>query len=113
MGPCIVDRSEIPDPQNLALRTFVNGELMQQSSTAQMVFGVAALVAFLSRFMTLDPGDIIATGTPPGVGMARKPPRFLQPGDVCRLEIERIGTLENPVADAGPDDPDAALSPGR
>ncbi len=103
MGPCIVDRAEIPDPQNLAIRTFVNGELMQQSSTSQMVFGVAALVAFLSGFMTLDPGDIIATGTPPGVGMARKPPRFLQPGDVCRLEIERIGMLENTVADASAD----------
>ena len=99
MGPCIVDRAEIPDPQSLAIRAFVNDELMQQSSTAQMVFGVADLVAFLSGFMTLDPGDIIATGTPPGVGMARKPPRFLQPGDVCRLEIERIGVLENPVVD--------------
>ena len=71
---------------------------MQSSNTDQMVFSVAELVAFLSRTMTLEPGDVIATGTPPGVGFARTPPRFLAPGDEVSVEIERIGTLTNPVA---------------
>jgi 2-keto-4-pentenoate hydratase/2-oxohepta-3-ene-1,7-dioic acid hydratase in catechol pathway len=92
-----VTTDEIADPQALALRLTLNGEELQSSSTAQMVFGVAELVAFISRTMTLEPGDLIATGTPPGVGFARTPKRFLRDGDVVRCEIEGIGTLVNPV----------------
>jgi 2-keto-4-pentenoate hydratase/2-oxohepta-3-ene-1,7-dioic acid hydratase in catechol pathway len=96
-GPWLVTTDEIADPQALALRLTLNGEELQSSSTAQMVFGVAELVAFISRTMTLEPGDLIATGTPPGVGFARTPKRFLRDGDVVRCEIEGIGTLVNPV----------------
>ena len=96
-GPWLVTADEIPDPQALAIRLTLNGEELQSSSTAQMVFGVAELVASLSRTMTLDPGDLIATGTPPGVGFARKPPVFLKAGDVAEVEIDRLGRLRNPV----------------
>jgi acylpyruvate hydrolase len=97
MGPALVTADEIPDPQNLNLRTIVSGEVMQDANTHDMIFSVAYLVAYLSAVMTLDPGDVIATGTPSGVGDARKPPRYLKPGDVVRIEIERVGVLENPV----------------
>ena len=96
-GPWLVTADEIPDPQALAVRLTLNGEELQSSSTAQMVFGVAELVAFITRTTTLDPGDLIATGTPPGVGFARTPPGWLKDGDVVSVEVEGIGTLTNPV----------------
>ena len=96
-GPWLVTSEEIPDPQALRIRCFVNGEMVQDSSTEQMIFGVAELVAFISRTITLEVGDVIATGTPPGVGMARTPPRWLQDGDEVTVEIERIGALTNEV----------------
>lgn len=97
MGECVVTMDEIPDPQNLSIKLRLNGETMQDSSTSQMIFGVAELVAFLSRCITLEPGDVIATGTPPGVGFARKPPVYLKDGDVVEVEIEGLGVLSNPV----------------
>jgi 2-keto-4-pentenoate hydratase/2-oxohepta-3-ene-1,7-dioic acid hydratase in catechol pathway len=96
-GPVLVTPDEIPDPQALAIRCELNGEEVQSSSTGQMVFGVAELIAFISRTMTLEPGDLIATGTPPGVGFARTPPLWLRDGDEVTVEIERIGRLTNPV----------------
>ncbi len=97
MGPGIVPTSQIPDPQTLTLITRVNGQEVQHDSTANMIFSVASAIAFLSSLMTLEPGDIIATGTPSGVGFKRTPPLFLQDGDVVEVEIERIGRLRNPV----------------
>lgn len=97
MGPALVTADEIPDVQNLAIRTVINGEVLQQGRTSQMIFSVAHLIADMSQVLTLEPGDVIATGTPSGVGMARKPPRWLRNGDVVRVEIEGIGALENPV----------------
>jgi 2-keto-4-pentenoate hydratase/2-oxohepta-3-ene-1,7-dioic acid hydratase in catechol pathway len=101
LGPALVTAEEIPDPQILALRCVINGEVMQQGSTSDMIFSVAELIAFLSRDTTLAPGTLILTGTPPGVGFARHPPVFLAAGDRVQVEIEGIGVLENPVADAG------------
>jgi 2,4-diketo-3-deoxy-L-fuconate hydrolase len=95
MGPCILSADAVPDPQDLAIRLSVNGEIRQNGSTSQMIFPVAAVVAFLSRLMTLEPGDIISTGTPSGVGNASG--TYLRPGDVVVAEIEGIGRLENPV----------------
>jgi 2-keto-4-pentenoate hydratase/2-oxohepta-3-ene-1,7-dioic acid hydratase in catechol pathway len=95
MGPWLVTRDEIPDPQHLNLRCRVNGELKQDSNTRHMIFGVATIIARLSRGMTLQPGDIIATGTPSGVGFTREPPEFLRPGDTVTCEIDGIGTLVN------------------
>ena len=103
MGPWIVTADELGDPHALRLRTWVNGELRQDSNTAQLIFDCFALVEHLSTAFTLEPGDVIATGTPGGVGMAMSPPRFLVPGDVVRVEIERIGHIENRVVDE-PDD---------
>ena len=97
IGPHIVTADEIPDPQALAIRCVVNGEVVQDSSTKEMVFGVAELVSFISQAITLEPGDVISTGTPPGVGFARTPPVFLQPGDRVRVEIDGVGVLENGV----------------
>ena len=91
LGPWLVTRDEVEDPGNLAMWLEVNGERMQTGSTATMVYKVPFLVAYVSRFMSLQPGDVIATGTPPGVGMGRKPPRFLRPGDVMRLSVEGLG----------------------
>jgi len=99
IGPYIADRSEVPDPHVLDLKLWVNGNLMQNGNTKTFIFDVRYLVSYLSGIMTLSPGDLIATGTPPRVGFARKPPVFLQPGDVCKLEITSLGTLENPVKD--------------
>jgi 5-carboxymethyl-2-hydroxymuconate isomerase len=96
IGPVIVTADEIPDPQALAIRATVNGEVLQDASTAQMYFGVAELISYCSLAFTLEPGDVIATGTPSGVGVFRKPPRFLGDGDRVVVEIERIGRLENP-----------------
>jgi 2-keto-4-pentenoate hydratase/2-oxohepta-3-ene-1,7-dioic acid hydratase in catechol pathway len=94
-GPWIVTADEIQDPGALRIRCLVNGETVQDASTAQMVHGVPELIAFCSRFMTLEPGDIIATGTPGGVGVFRDPPRFLADGDEVAVDIERIGRLTN------------------
>ena len=97
MGPVIVTADEIEDPHNLAISLTLNGEVMQSSNTSNLIFGVPQLIAFLSSVMTLAPGDIISTGTPAGVGFARKPPRWLLPGDVAAVEVEGIGRLVNPV----------------
>ncbi|RWR52496.1 FAA hydrolase family protein [Sinirhodobacter ferrireducens] len=99
-GPWLVTRDEIADPQALALGASVNGAVMQAGTTATMVYGVRFLVSYLSRFMTLEPGDIVTTGTPPGVGMGMKPPRFLQPGDVVALTGEGLGTQSQRVVPA-------------
>jgi 2-keto-4-pentenoate hydratase/2-oxohepta-3-ene-1,7-dioic acid hydratase in catechol pathway len=95
MGPVVVTSDEIPDPQALDVRCLVNGRTMQNSNTAQMVFGVRQLIAHCSQAFTLEPGDLIATGTPSGVGTFRNPPFYLQDGDVMRTEIDAIGYLEN------------------
>ncbi len=100
VGPYIADRSEIRDPHVLDLKTWVNGNLMQNGTTRNFIFDVRYLVSYLSGLMTLSPGDLIATGTPAGVGLGRKPPVWMQPGDTCRMEITGLGTLENPVKDA-------------
>jgi 2-keto-4-pentenoate hydratase/2-oxohepta-3-ene-1,7-dioic acid hydratase in catechol pathway len=100
VGPYIADRIEVPDPHVLELKLWVNGAQMQNGNTKTFIFDVRYLVSYLSSLITLSPGDLIATGTPPGVGFARKPPVFLQPGDSCRLEITGLGTLENPIKDA-------------
>ena len=97
IGPFIATADEVPDPQNLSIKFRLNGGTMQNSTTGQMIFGVAELIEYLSRYFTLEPGDIIATGTPPGVGFARKPPVYLKDGDVCEVEIEGLGVLSNPV----------------
>jgi 2-keto-4-pentenoate hydratase/2-oxohepta-3-ene-1,7-dioic acid hydratase in catechol pathway len=91
IGPWLVTKDEVPDPQNLPMWLTLNGETMQNGSTRTMVYGVAYLVAYLSQFMSLLPGDIISTGTPPGVGLGMKPPRFLKPGEVIELGIEGLG----------------------
>ena len=98
IGPWIVTADEIPDPQNLWIRCDVNGQRLQDSSTAQMIFAVDEIISFISQAITLEPGDLIATGTPVGVGFARKPPVFLKAGDTVVVDIEAIGPLENPVA---------------
>jgi 2-keto-4-pentenoate hydratase/2-oxohepta-3-ene-1,7-dioic acid hydratase in catechol pathway len=95
MGPWIVTADEIPDPSALAIRCTVNGEVRQAASTGDMIHDVRSLIAFCSRFFTLEPGDVIATGTPGGVGAFRDPPVFLADGDVVAVSIEGIGTLEN------------------
>jgi 2-keto-4-pentenoate hydratase/2-oxohepta-3-ene-1,7-dioic acid hydratase in catechol pathway len=97
LGPCLVTRDEIPNPNALTIRTIINGEVLQDWNTNDMIFDVAALVEFLSGSTTLLPGTVILTGTPHGVGFARKPPRWLKPGDQVSIEIEKIGTLTNPV----------------
>jgi len=96
-GPWITTADEVPDPQALGIRTWVNDELRQDGRTADMVFGVAELIAWISASLTLEPGDVITTGTPAGVGVARKPPLFLEPGDRVRVEIDGLGVLDNPV----------------
>ncbi len=97
VGPYIATRDEVPDPQALGLRCILNGEVMQDGTTAKMIFSVAELISFLSQGMTLLPGDIITTGTPPGVGAARDPQVFLKPGDEVTVEVEGLGSLTNPV----------------
>lgn len=101
MGPWIVTADEIPDPHALAIRCDVNGVRKQDSSTRHMIFDIPAIIATLSRGMTLEAGDIIATGTPDGVGFARTPPEFLKPGDEVVCEIEGVGTLRNSVIERG------------
>lgn len=95
MGPALVTADEIPDPGRLAIRSFRNGQVMQDSSTAQLVFSVAQLISFCSQAFTLEPGDVIATGTPAGVGWYREPRVLMHDGDVMTIEIEGIGRLEN------------------
>jgi 2-keto-4-pentenoate hydratase/2-oxohepta-3-ene-1,7-dioic acid hydratase in catechol pathway len=97
VGPWIVTSDEIRDPQALGIRCLLNGEMMQDSSTSSMIFGVDDLVSFISQGITLEPGDLIATGTPAGVGFLRNPPRYLSRGDEVRVEIDGIGSLENSV----------------
>lgn len=100
IGPYVATRDEVRNPQGLSIKLRLNGEIMQNSRTEQMIFGVPELIEFLSASVTLEPGDVIATGTPPGVGFARKPPLYLKPGDRMEVEIEGLGVLANPVAAA-------------
>jgi 2-keto-4-pentenoate hydratase/2-oxohepta-3-ene-1,7-dioic acid hydratase in catechol pathway len=102
LGPALVTLDELSDPHDLALRTVVSGEVLQSGRTKEMVFGVPALIAFASRLMTLEPGDVLLTGTPGGVGAARTPPRFLRPGDYVEVEIEGVGRLRNFVRSGRP-----------
>jgi len=98
LGPCLVTADEIPDPQTLRIKCILNGKVMQDTNTSDMIFSVAEIIEFLSSCMTLLPGTVILTGTPSGVGFVRNPPVFLQPGDTTELTIDHIGTLSNPVA---------------
>ena len=97
VGPVLVPASEVPDPQRLRVRCILNGEVVQDATTADMIFSVAELIAYISDGIALEPGDLIATGTPPGVGFVRTPPVFLAHGDEVTVEIDGIGTLTNPV----------------
>jgi 2-keto-4-pentenoate hydratase/2-oxohepta-3-ene-1,7-dioic acid hydratase in catechol pathway len=97
-GEFVATKDEISDPHSLRIRFRLNGDTMQDSNTNQLIFKIPELVEYLSRSITLEPGDVIATGTPPGVGFARKPPIFLKDGDVCEVEIEGLGILINGVA---------------
>jgi 2-keto-4-pentenoate hydratase/2-oxohepta-3-ene-1,7-dioic acid hydratase in catechol pathway len=100
MGPYLVTSEDIPDPQTLPIRCLVNGRVLQDSNTSKMIFGVRDLISFISRGITLEPGDVISTGTPHGVGFARKPPMFLKTGDEVVVEIDGVGRLSNPVVAA-------------
>ena len=97
LGPVIVNKEKIPDPQNLKLKSYVNGQLRQDSNTADMIFGVYQLISYISRSITLEPGDLISTGTPAGVGIFMKEKKLLKPGDEIVCEIEAIGRLSNRV----------------
>ena len=97
IGPWLVTADEVPNPHQLSIELRLNGEVMQQSTTAEFIFTVQQLIAHLSQLVTLEPGDVIFTGTPPGVGMARDPQVFLQPGDVVEVEVAGLGVLRNPV----------------
>jgi 2-keto-4-pentenoate hydratase/2-oxohepta-3-ene-1,7-dioic acid hydratase in catechol pathway len=97
MGPDVLTAGEVVDPHKLSIKLRLNSKTMQDSNTDQLIFGVPQLISFVSETITLEPGDVIATGTPPGVGFARQPPVFLQDGDVMEVEIERLGTLTNAV----------------
>jgi acylpyruvate hydrolase len=101
LGPALVTADEVPDPHTLAIRLSIDGETLQESSTREMVFSIPWLVAYLSEAMTLEPGDVISTGTPGGVGFVRRPPRYLRAGETVRVEIEGVGVLENPVVAEG------------
>ena len=101
VGP-LVPASEVPDPHNLSIRAIVNGEVLQDSTTANLIFGVDEIISFVTQTTTLEPGDLILTGTPAGVGFFRDPRRLLEPGDEVTIEIEHIGTLTNPVASPEP-----------
>lgn len=97
LGPELVTADEVPDPGNLRIQLRLNGQRMQDSSTAELIFSIEELIAYVSGVCTLSPGDLIFTGTPSGVGFARKPPVFLKPGDTVEVEIEKLGVLRNPV----------------
>jgi 2-keto-4-pentenoate hydratase/2-oxohepta-3-ene-1,7-dioic acid hydratase in catechol pathway len=96
-GPWIVTKDEIPDPHALEISLEIGGETLQKSNTCEMIFKVPELIEYISQVVTLEPGDIVATGTPSGVGFARRPPRWLQPGDQVIVRIQGIGELRNPV----------------
>ena len=97
MGPALVTADEVGDPHNLDIRLWIGDELLQDSNTSQLIFSVPRLVADISEVMTLEPGDIVSTGTPPGVGAARRPQRFLRAGETCHIEIEKLGVLSSPI----------------
>ena len=97
VGPGLVPAAEVADPHSLRIRALVNGEVLQDSTTANLIFGVDEIISYVSQTSTLEPGDLILTGTPAGVGVFRKPQRLLQPGDVVTIEIEGLGELTNPV----------------
>jgi 2-keto-4-pentenoate hydratase/2-oxohepta-3-ene-1,7-dioic acid hydratase in catechol pathway len=99
LGPWLVLADEVADPHDLRITTTVSGELMQDGSTQDMIFDIPAIIEHVSEFVELEPGDVIPTGTPSGVGFTRKPPRFLVPGDTVRVEVSSLGVLENPVVD--------------
>ncbi len=101
MGPCLTSADEIPDPHALDISLRIGGEVLQHSNTRELIFKVPELVAYLSSIVTLEPGDVVATGTPSGVGFARRPPRYLQPGDEVVISIEGLGELRNPVVAEG------------
>jgi 2-keto-4-pentenoate hydratase/2-oxohepta-3-ene-1,7-dioic acid hydratase in catechol pathway len=96
-GPAVVTPDEVPDPADLGIRLRLNGQTMQDSNTKQLIFHAGEVIAYISQIFTLEPGDLIFTGTPPGVGMARKPPVWLKEGDVVEVEIDGLGVLKNPV----------------
>jgi 2-keto-4-pentenoate hydratase/2-oxohepta-3-ene-1,7-dioic acid hydratase in catechol pathway len=98
MGPCLATPEELGNPQDVEVRTFVNGESRQRARTSSMLFDIPTLIAWVSEVCTLEPGDVLSTGTPAGVGAFRRPPRFLEPDDVVRMEIDGIGAIENRVA---------------
>lgn len=100
LGPWIATADEVPDPQDLTVRLRVNGEVKQEASTRDMIYSVKTIISILSQGMTLEPGDIIATGTPSGVGFARKPPEFLKAGDIMETEIDGLGLLRNEMVNA-------------
>ena len=97
IGPWLLTPDEVPHPQNLDMRLFVNGELRQHTNTALMVYNIAKQISHLSQVMTLEPGDILATGTTSGAGWGMEPPQFLKPGDIVRVEIDGVGHIENTV----------------
>jgi 2-keto-4-pentenoate hydratase/2-oxohepta-3-ene-1,7-dioic acid hydratase in catechol pathway len=101
LGPWLATRDEVSNPQDLPIWLKVNGNLRQESTTRNMIFGIDALVSYVSRFMSLHPGDIIATGTPPGVGLGMKPPQYLAPGDIVELGIGGLGQQRQTVVGAG------------
>jgi len=102
LGPSVVTADEVAEPQHLRIRTRLNGEIVQDGSTADMIFNIAQIISYVSCFIPLVPGDVIATGTPHGVGFSRKPPLYMAPGDVCEVEIESVGFLRNPVISEQP-----------
>jgi 2,4-didehydro-3-deoxy-L-rhamnonate hydrolase len=110
LGPWLVTKDEVPDPQNLSMWLDVNGERMQNGSTRTMIFNVAKIVSYVSHFMILEPGDVITTGTPPGVGMGMKPQRFLKAGDVVSLGIEGLGEQRQRVVAFESNPPDTSKS---
>ncbi|MDP6173117.1 MAG: fumarylacetoacetate hydrolase family protein, partial [Rhodospirillales bacterium] len=101
MGPCVVTKDEISDPHDLDVSTMLNGETMQSSNTSDLIYGVPELVSYLSKWYKFSAGDMITTGSPPGVGIGRKPPVFMKPGDLVEVTLEGIGTLSNPLVQAG------------
>lgn len=97
LGPWMVTRDEVPDPHNLSIKTWLNGQLVQDGTSRDMLFKIPAFIAYVSTIAPLVPGDVLATGTPSGVGFSRKPPLWMKAGDVCEIEIEKVGRLSNPV----------------
>ena len=97
LGPALVTRDEVADPNQLAIKTTLNGQVMQEGNTADMIFRVPFIVSYISEIATLEPGDVILTGTPPGIGNTRTPQVFMKPGDTITVEIEHVGKLTNPV----------------